>query len=321
MIGTIAVCNLLSRNSTLQPEETTEMSFLSLPLEIRMQVYEMALLPSCRITSATGATGAHRIADNGRPQAPHAYASVSCRPDTSLLLANKQIKQEYMRTLTEKVELTVVANATWDLSNFVQWLKPSFSARILRSIRSCTLVSDWPEFVRNSKCDDGPSPWVYRSVFKADERLQAFVKILTVQQRLMVSMLWGLRSFLFTIDCGFYPGTNRSGRADEAVTALPDYNLLYSLHDRLLHGIQTSAVVEMQTPLRFQIDTWDDILGTPSMEGYTKNLGIPVARWQLTRCTDTDAWCGTFPEFCGLQGPEDVTMATGEGDWRWKGIF
>lgn len=182
MIGTIALLMVLARKAPSEPvlKSKTDVGFLSLPRELRDQIYAYTLLASRRITKTEEKCDIvdcphfdHDSADC--PLFDHAYApyaSLSCRPATALLLANKQINNEYMRTFETNAELTVVANATWNLSSFHEWLKPSFPVRILRSIRTCILVSDWTEFVHNTIPDAVYPLRAHRRVIQPEERLE-----------------------------------------------------------------------------------------------------------------------------------------------------
>ncbi|KAK5120327.1 hypothetical protein LTR85_006266 [Meristemomyces frigidus] len=141
----------------------------------------------------------------------------------------------------------------------------------------------------------------------------------------MASILWGLRGFTYVIDCGINAGSRPSGEHANARFATPtDYSPLYTLHDRLLHQIPTSALVILRTPVLLPTGSREYYDGddTDSMHGYLKRLDVPLAKWRLIACNDADAWCRTFPDFCGLQGSTDYEPAqTGDGDWLWEDLF
>lgn len=144
----------------------------------------------------------------------------------------------------------------------------------------------------------------------------------------MVSLLWSLRSFRFVFDCGLYPGTKRDGFADDSlvgsVVVPRDYSPLFALHNRLLHGIHTSADVKVLTPLYIPIDRSDQYLGIVPVDWYggPRYQDISVAMWLLVSSRGAVVWRGTFPEFWGAQEP-DIKRSTwtGEGHWKWEGIF
>lgn len=114
-------------------QDISPFNFLALPPELREAIYERTL-----------------IRRGPRHLDVHIDPTTKCferprvvfedLPNISLLLASKQVQEEYWQIVKRHTTVNVISEGTWDLSRLAEWLPHGVTLPLLKQLQSWTIT-------------------------------------------------------------------------------------------------------------------------------------------------------------------------------------